>query len=123
MSSLAAGAQIALLLEQAGNPASHQSSQKQHLFLQRMVMKGPLIAAVLFTGLMAETTIPVIAATQTKKTSTNRRRRSRRNRRIRNTAIGAAGGVAGGALIGGGRGARVGTVVGGAAGALSPTRR
>jgi hypothetical protein len=86
-------------------------------------MKRSLIAAILFSGLLAETTIPVIAATQTKRTSTNRSR-SRRNRRIRNAAIGTAAGAAGGALIGrGGRGAAAGAVVGGGAGALTPTRR
>jgi hypothetical protein len=67
-------------------------------------MKRSLIARGSFFRIVAETTIPVIAAMQTQKISTNRSRR-RTNRRIRNAAIGTAVGAAGGALIG--RGARL----------------
>ena len=54
-------------------------------------------------------------------------RKSSRNRsgrrRARNVGVGAAGGAAAGAIIGRGRGAGAGAVIGGTAGALTPTRR
>ena len=80
-------------------------------------MKKSILAAVLCAGLLAETTVPLMAAQY------YRSRRSRRGRRARNVGIGAGGGAAAGAILGGGRGAGAGAVIGGAAGALTPTRR
>ena len=80
-----------------------------------------LCAAILSMGLMAGTVTPVIAAT--KHHNHQRSRNSGRNRRARNVGIGAAGGAAAGAIIGRGRGAGAGAVIGGTAGALTPTRR
>lgn len=88
-------------------------------------MRKSILAAVLCAGLFAETTAPLIAATyyRSGKNHRNRSRRSGRNRRARNVGIGAAGGAAAGAIIGRGRGAGAGAVIGGTAGALTPTRR
>jgi hypothetical protein len=90
-------------------------------------MMKRLLTAILCAGLLAETAVPVIAATsrnqQTKRHRSSRNRRSGSRRRARNVGIGAAGGAAAGALIGGGRGAGAGALIGGTAGAVTPTRR
>ena len=88
-------------------------------------MRKSLCAAVIGMGLLAETAVPVIAATTHHKSTKNRnstRNRSGR-RRARNVGVGAAGGAAAGAIVGRGRGAGAGAVIGGTAGALTPTRR
>jgi len=69
-------------------------------------MKNSLLAAVLSAGLLAETAVPIIAATSMHKTQRRSRRsnrRSGRRRRARNVGIGAAGGTAAGAIVGRGR--------------------
>jgi hypothetical protein len=87
-------------------------------------MRKSLCAAVLSLGLLAETAVPVIAATYKNQTHSKKNNRSSsRRRRARNVGIGAAGGAAAGAIIGRGRGAGAGAVVGGTAGALRPTTR
>ena len=86
-------------------------------------MKKSFITGLLFAGLLAETAVPIIAATHTHKKSGYRNRTSGRRRRARNIGIGAAGGAAGGAILGRGRGAGAGAVIGGTAGALTPTRK
>ena len=87
-------------------------------------MRKSLCAAILSVGLLAETAIPVIAATSKNQTQAKKTNRSSgRRRRARNVGIGTAGGAAAGAIVGRGRGAAAGAVVGGTAGALTPTRR
>ena len=87
-------------------------------------MRKSLCAAVLSLGLLTEIAMPIIAATSKNRTSSkNNNRSSGRRRRARNVGVGAAGGAAAGAIIGRGRGAGAGAVIGGTAGALTPTRR
>jgi hypothetical protein len=86
-------------------------------------MKKTVLAALISAGLLAEVVVPAAMAATTKvvKTRTSRNRRGRR--RARNVAIGAGGGAAAGAILGRGRGAGAGALIGGTAGALTPTRR
>jgi hypothetical protein len=86
-------------------------------------MRNTLLAALLSAGLLAGTAIPVMAATS--QSQTHKRKivaMVQRRRRARNVGIGAAGGAAAGAILGRGR-ALLGAVIGGTAGALTPTRR
>jgi hypothetical protein len=85
-----------------------------------------LLLVLLCAGFLSEMALPPLDAAQSSKryTSSSRRSsRSRRGRRARNVGIGAAGGAAAGAILGRGRGAGAGALIGGTAGALTPTRR
>jgi len=84
-------------------------------------MKKALLV-LLCSSFFSEITLPPLFA-QTKYVVHHRSRRSRRGRRARNVGIGAAAGAGAGAILGRGRGAGAGAVIGGAAGALTPTRR
>ena len=99
-------------------------------------MRHLLLTAILLGGFLAETSLPVIAAAQTQKKTTEpaapvtaapqtqKKQIQKSNRgsgssRRRNVARGAVGGAAGGAILGGRRGAAAGAVLGGTAGSLS----
>jgi hypothetical protein len=91
-------------------------------------MRKLVCVGALMGGFLLPVVTPVVAQTVVKKPGHttvvhNRSRRSGRARRARNTAIGAGGGAAAGAILGRGRGAGAGAVIGGTAGALTPTRR